>query len=93
MVYPPTGLTAYVREMNTPPTLLLGYGPPLPCFLEGKLYIQLSSTMILINALSYIKIGLRLLAKVTLSDRTVRHRTDDKGTHSNQYSGMDVAGR
>ena len=30
MVYPPTGSTAYEREMSTPPTLLLEYGPPLP---------------------------------------------------------------
>jgi len=30
VVYPPTGSTAYVREMSTLPTLLLEYGPPLP---------------------------------------------------------------
>ena len=29
VVYPPTGSTAYEREMSTPPTLLLEYGPPL----------------------------------------------------------------
>ena len=28
VVYPPTGSTAYEREMSTPPTLLLEYGPP-----------------------------------------------------------------
>ena len=28
-VYPPTGSTAYVRKMSTPPTLL-GHGTPLP---------------------------------------------------------------
>ena len=28
--YPPTGSMAYDREMSTPPTLLLEYGPPLP---------------------------------------------------------------
>jgi len=26
VIYPPTGSTAYVREMSTPPTLLLEYG-------------------------------------------------------------------
>jgi len=30
VVYPPTGSTAYEREMSTLPTLLLGYGTPLP---------------------------------------------------------------
>jgi len=30
MVSSPTGSTAYVREMSTPPTLLLKYGTPLP---------------------------------------------------------------
>ena len=31
-VYPPTGSTAYEREMSTPPTLLLEYGLPLAFF-------------------------------------------------------------
>jgi len=30
VVYPPTGSTAYEREMSTPATLFLEYGPPLP---------------------------------------------------------------
>jgi len=29
VVYPPTGSTAYEREMSTPPTVLLEYSPPL----------------------------------------------------------------
>ena len=34
MVYPPTGSTAYEREMSTLPTLLLEYDPPLPFYTE-----------------------------------------------------------
>ena len=30
VVYPPTGSTAYEREMSTSSTLLLEYGPHLP---------------------------------------------------------------
>jgi len=30
VIYPPTDSTAYIREMSTPPTLLLGYGTHLP---------------------------------------------------------------
>jgi len=32
VVYPPTGSTAYVKEMSTAPTLLLGYGTLLPLY-------------------------------------------------------------
>jgi len=35
VVYPPTGSTAYEREMSTPPTLLLDYGPPLLTVVRG----------------------------------------------------------
>ena len=45
MVYPPTGSTAYEREMSTLPTLLLEYGPslhlPLLLFLVDRDLIQL----------------------------------------------------
>ena len=45
MVYPPTGLTAYEREMNTLPILLQVYGTSLPlpfskilCFMSSLFY-------------------------------------------------------
>ena len=39
--YPPTGSMAYDREMSTPPTLLLEYGPPLPLPLPLPLLIKM----------------------------------------------------
>jgi len=55
VVYPPTGSTAYVREINIPPTLLWEYGTPL------LFTVTLQSLSVLIMSIQLVNVRVLLV--------------------------------